>query len=73
MTTSSLKATVTPSDATVKYFSYVLEASKFSEKTDEEIVNAVKNELGHEILGYEKTGTTVVSQSKLKSIPNTTW
>ena len=67
VTTSSLKATVTPSDATVKYFSYVLEASKFSEKTDEEIVKAVKNELGYEILGYEKTGTTVVSQSKLKS------
>lgn len=62
VTTSSLKATVTPSDATAKYFSYVLEASKCSEKTDEEIVKAVKNELG-----YEKTGTTVVSQSKLKS------
>lgn len=67
VTTSSLKATVTPSDATAKYFSYVLEASKCSEKTDEEIVKAVKNELGYEILGYEKTGTTVVSQSKLKS------
>ena len=67
VTSSSLKATVTPSDATAKYFSYVLEASKCSEKTDEEIVKAVKNELGYEILGYEKTGTTVVSQSKLKS------
>lgn len=62
VTTSSLKATVTPSDATAKYFSYVLEASKCSEKTDEEIVKAVKNELG-----YEKTGTTVVSKSGLKS------
>lgn len=62
VTTSSLKATVTPSDATAKYFSYVLEASKCSEKTDEEIVKAVKNELG-----YEKTGTTVVSKSELKS------
>lgn len=62
VTTSSLKATVTPSDATAKYFSYVLEASKCSEKTDEEIVKAVKNGLG-----YEKTGTTVVSKSGLKS------
>lgn len=62
VTTSSLKATVTPSDATAKYFSYVLEASKCSEKTDEEIVKAVKNGLG-----YEKTGTTVVSKSELKS------
>lgn len=68
VTTSSLKATVTPSDATAKYFSYVLEASKCSEKTDEEIVKAVKNELGYDILGYEKTGTTVVSSyGKLKS------
>lgn len=67
VTTSSLKATVTPSDATAKYFSYVLEASKCSEKTDEEIVKAVKNELGYEILGYEKTGATVVSKSGLKS------
>ncbi len=68
VTTSSLKATVTPSDATAKYFSYVLEASKYSEKTDEEIVKAVKNELGYDILGYEKTGTTVVSSyGKLKS------
>lgn len=67
VTTSSLKATVTPSDATAKYFSYVLEASKCSEKTDEEIVKAVKNELGYDILGYEKTGTTVVSKSGLKS------
>lgn len=67
VTTSSLKATVTPSDATAKYFSYVLEASKCSEKTDEEIVKAVKNGLGYDIYGYEKTGTTVVSQSKLKS------
>ena len=68
VTTSSLKATVTPSDATAKYFSYVLEASKCSGKTDEEIVKAVKNELGYDILGYEKTGTTVVSSyGKLKS------
>lgn len=67
VTTSSLKATVTPSDATAKYFSYVLEASKFSEKTDEEIVKAVKNELGYEIYGYEKTGATAVSKSGLKS------
>lgn len=67
VTTSSLKATVTPSDATAKYFSYVLEASKCSEKTDEEIVKAVKNGLGYDIYGYEKTGTTVVSKSELKS------
>ena len=68
VTTSSLKATVTPSDATAKYFSYVLEASKCSGKTDEEIVKAVKNELGYDMLGYEKTGTTVVSSyGKLKS------
>lgn len=67
VTTSSLKATVTPSDATAKYFSYVLEASKCSEKTDEEIVKAVKNELGYDMLGYEKTGTTVVSKGELKS------
>lgn len=67
VTTSSLKATVTPSDATAKYFSYVLEASKYSEKTDEEIVKAVKNELGYDILGYEKTGATAVSKSGLKS------
>lgn len=67
VTTSSLKATVTPSDATAKYFSYVLEASKYSEKTDEEIVKAVNNELGYDIFGYEKTGTTVVSKSGLKS------
>lgn len=72
VTTSSLKATVTPSDATAKYFSYVLEASKCSEKTDEEIVKAVKNGLGYDIYGYdiygyEKTGTTVVSKSGLKS------
>ena len=67
VTTSSLKATVTPSDATAKYLSYVLEASKCSEKTDEEIVKAVKNGLGYDIYGYEKTGTTVVSKSELKS------
>lgn len=67
VTTSSLKATVTPSDATAKYFSYVLEVSKYSEKTDEEIVKAVKNELGYDIYGYEKTGATVVSKSGLKS------
>lgn len=67
VTTSSLKATVTPSDATAKYFSYVLEASKCSEKTDEEIVKAVKNELGYDMLGYEKTGATAVSKSGLKS------
>ena len=67
VTTSSLKATVTPSDATAKYLSYVLEASKCSEKTDEEIVKAVKNELGYDILGYEKTGATAVSKSGLKS------
>lgn len=67
VTTSSLKATVTPSDATAKYFSYVLESSKCSGKTDEEIVKAVKNELGYDILGYEKTGATAVSKSGLKS------
>lgn len=67
VTTSSLKATVTPSDATAKYFSYVLEASKCSGKTDEEIVKAVKNELGYDMLGYEKTGATAVSKSGLKS------
>lgn len=67
VTTSSLKATVTPSDATAKYFSYVLEASKCSEKTDEKIVKAVKNGLGYEIYGYEKTGATAVSKSGLKS------
>lgn len=67
VTTSSLKATVTPSDATAKYFSYVLEASKCSGKTDEEIVKAVKNGLGYDIYGYEKTGATVVSKSGLKS------
>lgn len=67
VTTSSLKATVTPSDATVKYFSYILEASKCSGKTDSEIVKAVKDGLEYDIYGYEKTGTTIVSKSNLKS------
>lgn len=35
--------------------------------TDEEIVKAVKNGLGYDIYGYEKTGTTAVSKSGLKS------
>lgn len=65
VTENSLKATVTPSDASAKYIAYVLEAAKYEDATDEEMIKAVTNALGYDIYGSERTGVSTVTKSKL--------
>ena len=66
VTSSSIEATVTPSDASAKYISALVEASKYSGKSDEEIIKGVIGDLGYDIYGSEKTGTTKLSSSRCK-------
>ena len=67
VTENSLKSTVTPSDASAKYIAYVLEAAKYEDATDEEMIKAVTNALGYEIYGSERTGVSTVTKSKLNA------
>lgn len=64
ITATSIKATVTPSDASAKYLSVLVEASKYEGKSDEEIMKGVISDYGYDIYGAEKTGTTTLSSSK---------
>lgn len=66
VTATSIKATVTPSDASAKYLSVLVEASKYEGKSDEEIMKGVISDYGYDIYGAEKTGTTTLSSSKCK-------
>ena len=66
ITATSIKATVTPSDASAKYLSVLVEASKYEGKSDEEIMKGVISDYGYDIYGAEKTGTTTLSSSKCK-------
>ena len=66
VTATSIKATVTPSDASAKYLSVLVEASKYEGKSDEEIMKGVVSDYGYDIYGAEKTGTTTLSSSKCK-------
>lgn len=67
VTENSLKSTVTPSDASVKYIAYVLEAAKYEDSTDEEIIKAVKNGLGYDIFGSERTDVSTLTKGGLKA------
>lgn len=67
VTENSLKATVTPSDASAKYIAYVLEAAKYEDATDEEMIKAVTNALGYDIIGSERTGVSTITKSKLNA------
>lgn len=66
ITATSIKATITPSDASAKYLSVLVEASKYEGKSDEEIMKGVISDYGYDIYGAEKTGTTTLSSSKCK-------
>lgn len=66
ITATSIKATVTPSDASAKYLSVLVEASKYEGKSDEEIMKGVISDYGYDIYGAEKTGTTTLASSKCK-------
>ena len=66
ITATSIKATVIPSDASAKYLSVLVEASKYEGKSDEEIMKGVISDYGYDIYGAEKTGTTTLSSSKCK-------
>ena len=66
VTATSIKATVTPSDASAKYISKLVEASKYAGKSDEEIMKGVLSDLGYDVYGSEKTGVSVLSSDKCK-------
>lgn len=66
ITATSINATVTPSDASAKYLSVLVEASKYEGKSDEEIMKGVISDYGYDIYGAEKTGTTTLASSKCK-------
>lgn len=66
VTATSIKATITPSDASAKYLSVLVEASKYEGKSDEEIMKGVISDYGYDIYGAEKTGTTTLTSSKCK-------
>lgn len=66
ITATSIKATITPSDASAKYLSVLVEASKYEGKSDEEIMKGVISDYGYDIYGAEKTGTTTLASSKCK-------
>lgn len=66
VTATSIKAAVTPSDASAKYISMLVEASKYAGKSDDEIIKGVIRDFGYDIYGSEKTGTTSLSSSKCK-------
>lgn len=66
VTATSIKATVTPSDASAKYLSVLVEASKYEGKSDEEIMKGVISDLGYDIYNEVKTGATTLSSSKCK-------
>ena len=66
VTATSIKATVTPSDASVKYLRVLVEASKYEGKSDEEIMKGVISDLGYDIYNEVKTGATTLSSSKCK-------
>ncbi len=64
---TSFKSTVTPSDNAAKYVTYVVEASQYDGKSDEDIIKGVMNELSYDIYGAVKTGVSTVSKSGLKA------
>ena len=66
ITATSIKATITPSDASAKYLSVLVEASKYEGKSDEEIMKGVISDLGYDIYNEVKTGTTTLSSSECK-------
>ena len=67
VTENSLKSTITPSDNAAKYIAYVVEASKYEGKSDNDIIKGVISSLSYDIYNAAKTGVCMVSKDGLEA------